>query len=85
MAYTVIWTAKSLKGLKQLPRKNALKIVTFVEKIRDDPRTHLQQLQGSPYFKLRVGKYRVIVDLEKEAMIVYIMKVGKRGNVYNAI
>ncbi len=85
MPYTVIWTEKSLKNLKQLPQKTVLRIIASVERIRGDPPAHLQQLQGSPYFKLRVGKYRVIVDLKRETMIVYVIKVGKRGNVYNRI
>ncbi len=58
MAYTVIWTEKALKNLKPLPKKTAARIVAAVEKIRDEPRNHVQQLRGSPYFKLRVGGYR---------------------------
>ena len=85
MPYTVIWTEKPLKNLKQLPRKIVLRIIASVERIRGDPLAHLQQLQGSPYFKLRVGKYHVTVDLKGETMIVYVIKAGKRGNVYNRI
>ncbi|MDV2482516.1 type II toxin-antitoxin system RelE/ParE family toxin [Methanoculleus sp. Wushi-C6] len=83
MPYTVIWTEKALKNLKQLPRETAARIIAAVERTRDDPQDHLQQLQGSPFFKLRVGKYRVIVDLRRKTMIIYVIKVGKRGNVYN--
>lgn len=85
MPYAVIWTEKSLKNLKQLPRKIVLRIIASVERIRGDPLAHLQQLQGSPYFKLRVGKYRIIVDLKRETMVIYVIKVGKRGNVYSRI
>ncbi len=83
MAYTVIWTEKALKNLKPLPKKTAARIVAAVEKIRDKPRDHVQQLRGSPYFKLRVGGYRVILDIRKKVLIVYVVKVGKRENVYN--
>jgi mRNA interferase RelE/StbE len=83
MAYTVIWTEKALKSLKPLPKKTAARIVAAVEKIRDEPRDHMQQLRGSPYFKLRVGGYRVILDIRKKVLIVYVVKVGKRENVYN--
>ena len=83
MAYTVIWTEKALKNLKPLPKKTAARIVAAVEKIRDEPQDHVQQLRGSPYFKLRVGGYRVILDIRKKVLIVYVVKVGKRENVYN--
>ncbi len=85
MPYTPIWTEKALKNLKQLPQETAARIIAAVERTCDNPLGHLQQLQGSPYFKLRVGRYRVIVDLRKKAMIVYVIKVGKRGNVYNNV
>ncbi len=83
MAYTVIWTEKALKSLKPLPKKTAARIVAAVERIRDEPQDHVQQLRGSPYFKLRVGGYRVILDIRKKVLIVYVVKVGKRENVYN--
>jgi mRNA interferase RelE/StbE len=83
MAYTVIWTEKALKKLKPLPKKTAARIVAAVEKIRDEPQDHMQQLRGSPYFKLRVRGYRVILDIRKKVLIVYVVKVGKRENVYN--
>jgi mRNA interferase RelE/StbE len=83
MAYTVIWTEKALKNLKPLPKKTAARIVAAVERIRDEPQDHVQQLRGSPYFKLRVGGYRVILNIRKKVLIVYVVKVGKRENVYN--
>jgi mRNA interferase RelE/StbE len=85
MAYTVIWTEKALKNLKPLPKKTAARIVAAVEKIRDGPLDHVQQLRGSPYFKLRVGSYRVILDVRKKVLIVYVVKVGKRENIYDNI
>jgi mRNA interferase RelE/StbE len=85
MPYTVIWTEKALKNLRQIPRETAARIIATVEKIRDNPHEHLQHLQGSPFFKLRVGKYRVILDLRKKAMIVYVIKVGKRENIYDTV
>jgi mRNA interferase RelE/StbE len=85
MPYTVIWTEKALKNLKQLPCETAARIVTAVEGTRNNPEEHLQRLRGSPYFKLRVGKYRVILDLRKKALIVYVIKVGKRENIYDEI
>ncbi|MDI6719641.1 MAG: type II toxin-antitoxin system RelE/ParE family toxin [Methanomicrobiales archaeon] len=83
MPYTVIWTAKALKNLKQFPRDTAARIVAAVERVRDDPLSHLQHLQGSPYFKLRVGNYRVILDLKRNALIIYVIRVGKRENIYD--
>ncbi len=80
MPYTVIRTEEALKNLKKLPRKTAARIVATVEGIRDNPGEHLHRLRGSPYFKLRVGQHRVIPDLRKKMLIVYVIRVGKREN-----
>ncbi len=80
MPYTVIRTEKALKSLKKLPRKTAARIVVAVEGIRDNPEEHLHHLRSSPYFKLRVGQYRVVPDLRKKMPIVYVIRVGKREN-----
>lgn len=85
MPYTVIWTEKALKNLKQLPRETAARIVAAVERTRANPLDYLHPLRGSPYFKLRVGNYRVILDLRKKTLIVYVIKVGKRENSYDKI
>ncbi|MCK9342346.1 MAG: type II toxin-antitoxin system RelE/ParE family toxin [Massilibacteroides sp.] len=85
MPYTVIWTEKALKNLKQLPRETAARIVAAVERTRSNPLDRLHPLRGSPYFKLLVGNYRVILDLRKKTLIVYVLKVGKRENVYDKI
>ncbi|WP_292522455.1 type II toxin-antitoxin system RelE/ParE family toxin [Methanoculleus sp.] len=79
----MIWTEKALTKLKPLPKKTAARIVAAVEKIRDSPLDHVQQLRGSPYFKLRVGGYRVIQDIRKKVLIIYVVKVGKRERVYD--
>jgi len=40
---------------------------------------HLEEIEG---FKLRVGDYRVIVDVDKTNQILYILKIGHRKNIY---
>jgi len=82
MAYTVIWTAKAVKLLDKLPRETAAQIVSSIEQIRDHPFRHIRWLKGSPYFRHRVGKYRVILDIRRRALIIYVIKTGKRDTVY---
>ena len=83
MPYSVLWTDKALKNLKRLPRETAARIIAAVERARDNPFDHLQRLSQSPYFKLRVGKYRLIIDVKRTALIIYVIKVGKREHVYD--
>jgi mRNA interferase RelE/StbE len=37
---------------------------------------------GDPYFRLRVGDYRVIFDIQNDMLRILVLKVGHRKNVY---
>jgi mRNA interferase RelE/StbE len=83
MPYALVWTEKSLKILRKLPRDTADRIVTSVERITERPFDHIQWLRGSPDFRYRVGTYRVILDIKRKILIVYVISPGNRENVYN--
>lgn len=82
MEYTVIWTETSRKNLEKLPKEIALQIIDAVEAIRNDPFRVVDRLAGSPWYKYRIGKYRVILDIRRNTMIIFILKVGPRKKVY---
>jgi len=42
----------------------------------------LIKMTNSPYYRLRVGDYRVILDIDDGKLIVLVLKVGTRGDVY---
>jgi mRNA interferase RelE/StbE len=42
----------------------------------------IKKLQGEPYFRLRVGKWRIIFDRDDEIKIIAIEKIKSRGDVY---
>lgn len=82
MGYTIIWTDKSRKNLEKLPKDIAARIIERVDAIREDPFQHIDRLAGSAWYKYRVGTYRVILDIKRNIMIVYVIKVGLRKVVY---
>ncbi|MCQ1538174.1 type II toxin-antitoxin system RelE/ParE family toxin [Methanocalculus taiwanensis] len=82
MEYTIIWTDKSRKNLEKLPKDIAARIIERVEIIRDDPFLHIDRLAGSAWYTYRVGKYRIILDIKRKNLIIYVIKVGPRKAVY---
>jgi mRNA interferase RelE/StbE len=82
MEYTLIWTDKSRKNLEKLPKDIAARIIESVESIRDDPFPHINRLAGSAWYKYRVGRYRVILDVKRKILIIYVIKVGPRKKIY---
>ena len=50
---------------------------------KEDPFRYLEHLEDIAGFKLRVGDYRVIVDVNKYTETIKILKIGHRRNIYD--
>ena len=61
------------------------RIMTKLRSIEDFPDHYLKRLSGSPYYRLRVGDYRVIIDWQREdePETLFVRKIGHRRNVYD--
>lgn len=58
------------------------RIISALERIRIRPETYITKLVGDPGYKLRVGDYRVIMDIDKDNLLILVIKVGHRRNIY---
>ena len=53
-----------------------------LDRIRIRPEAYLTKLVDDQGYKLRVGDYRVIVDLDSGKLLILVIKVGHRRNIY---
>jgi len=82
MKFKVIWDKKALSELDKLDIIIAKRIIIKVRELSDDPFSKdIKKLKGESAFRLRVGDYRVIFDIIRDAII--ILKVGHRKNIYD--
>lgn len=82
--YSIEYTREALKALVKMPR-NVREVVTGkIEGLARDPfgAANVKQLVGVPGYRLRVGDWRVIYDVESGRMVVRVLKIGPRGGVY---
>ena len=82
MTYEIIFTDKSLKQLKKLEKKDQERIIKSLERIRIRPEAYVTKLIDDPGYRLRVGDYRIILEIEKEKLIMLVLMVGHRKNIY---
>ena len=80
--YDIIFVSKVQKYLEKLNRNDEKRIVKALEKLRIRPEAYLIRLVGEESYKFRVGDYRLIIDLNKTQLIVLVVKIGHRRNVY---
>ena len=84
MAWEIEWSPKALKRLKSLPRNLQERIVKRVGKLKDNPFHFLEHFEGMLY-KLQIGDYRALVDIDFENKIIMIQVFDHRGRIYERI
>ncbi len=84
MQYNVLIKPSAVKEIEKIPRKaDRRRIVERIAALADDPRPPgSQKLSGSERYRLRQGAYRIVYAIEDDRLIVYIVKVGHRKDVY---
>ena len=81
--YSLVYSATSLKHLKKLDKEIQIRIISTLERIRVRPYPHVKKLVESPYFRLRVGDYRIILDIKENKLLIFIIEVGHRKKIYS--
>ena len=82
MSYEIIWSEKAKKNLKILDKTVSTRIVSKVESIKNDPFLFVKHLQEVALYSLRVGEYRVVLDIENKKIVIFVVKTGHSGKVY---
>jgi len=80
--YQIIFTPNSEKQLKKLPKEIQVRIINALKRIRIRPEAYLTKLVDDPAYKFRVGDYRLIIDIIHDKLILLVVKVGHRRNIY---
>ena len=83
MIWTVLFTVKAEKDLDRVPPEIARKIILKLEEMaQDNPYEHLDKMTNLPFYKFRVGVYRGIVNIANDKMILQLVKIKPRSQVY---
>ena len=87
MSWTIEFDKYSLKQLKKLDKPIAKRIVDYMEEVSrlDDPTSRGKGLTDNfaGLWRYRVGDYRVICDIQKEIVTVFVIEVGHRSEIYD--
>ncbi len=81
--YEIVLTPNAKKQLKKLETSVQDRIIGALERIRIRPETFVAKLVGQSFYRLRVGDYRVILDIDHGKLIILVIKLGHRRNVYD--
>jgi len=84
MRYSIHFKLSAEKSFAKLAKKEQLKIFKAIETLADNPRPHgVKKLKSkTPLYRIRVGDYRVIYTIEKDRVLISIVKIAHRRDVY---
>ena len=83
--YSVTYLRDATQGLARLPHNLAARIAEKIEDIAADPygdHPNVTRFKGRDGYRLRVGSWRIIHDLDDRKRRVTVLAVGSRGQVY---
>jgi mRNA interferase RelE/StbE len=80
--YAISLTKFAEKQLYKLPDQIQKRIIASIERCRIRPYAHAKKLLDNPYFRLRVGDYRIIVDIQDNKLHILVIEIGNRKNIY---
>jgi len=81
--YRLVVKQSVAKDLRQIPNKDVIRILQRIGTLRETPRPiGSEKLSGQERYRIRQGFYRIIYEVKDEHLIVTVVKVGHRKQVY---
>ena len=85
MSYSIVFAPKSRKDLKKLSADVRNRILKKLQEISFSPHLFVETLEEKEGWKLRVGDYRIILDLFDKEKVILVNRAGHRKDIYEKI
>lgn len=84
MRYTISYVPSAAKVIRKLDKSTARRLLHAIGTLASDPRPNgcVQIKGGDGELRIRVGDYRVIYSIRDEELVVLVLRVGHRREVY---
>ena len=83
--YEIVLRKSVRKDLEPIPKRDAQRIIADIAELAINPRPpQSRKLSGSEKYRLRCGAYRVLYEIQDAVLIVCVVKVGHRREVYRS-
>ena len=86
MAYRIELRPAARKALHGLPQRAQRAIGLKIDALKSDPYPPgVKKLSGSDLHRVRVGDYRIVYEVKGAVLLVLVVRIGTRGEVYRGL
>jgi len=87
VTYSIEFRPSALKSLKRLPKQEVIKIKSKIDNLAGQlPNTNITKLKGNNSFhRVRSGSYRIVYEINNDKLVILVVKVGHRKDVYKRL
>lgn len=85
MAYTVKWHPRTQEFLRKCDAAVSSRIVKKVDSIRDDPLIYVNYYANLKMSKLRVGDWRIFMDIDPKNKVIEVLLIDHRSRIYKGL
>lgn len=87
MTFRVEFTKSAAKALRELPRKDQERVARKIDQIAETtpPKAETKMKGENPFHRVRVGNYRIIYEIQDDILLILILKIGHRRDVYRRL
>ena len=81
--YSILVKRSAQKELEALPKSYLVPITKIISSLADNPRpSGSEKLSGAEKFRIRKGPYRIVYSIQDQELIVWVVKIAHRKDVY---
>ena len=82
--FEILIKRSAVKEIESISRKrDRQRVVRRIRELAEDPRPPgCRKLSGRDRYRIRQGSYRIVYAIEDKRLVVYVVKVGQRRDVY---
>jgi mRNA interferase RelE/StbE len=85
-SYELVFKKSVAKDLRAFPKQDVKRILERIRAIAENPRPPgCEKLSGRDRYRVRQGVYRIVYEIADTELIVLIVKIGHRGDVYRVV
>jgi mRNA interferase RelE/StbE len=82
-SYRLSFKSSVARDLRSIPNQDVAKILARIEALAEDPRPPgCEKLSGLPRYRVRQGVYRIVYEIQDDVLLVLVVKIGHRKDVY---